>query len=388
MDKTIAPSRPNWLALAAAVLFLPACSLFGDKEPLLEPAELTDINPQVALEELWSTRIGSGNGEKYTQLAPVASGDNLFAADVRGRVVAVNRHNGDDLWEVDVEANLTGGVGAGYGLVLVGSEEGEVIALSAADGSQRWRSTVSSEVLAAPQVNGQVVLVQSTDDNLHALDPETGERRWTYDNTVPVLTLRGTSRPLLGDNLVVAGFANGKLVGLNAANGQLVWEYRVGIPTGDSELERIVDIDGELAAAGDTVYAASYQGRVSAVDAQTGVSRWDRDTSSHRGVGVDEEQVYLVDADGQLHALNRYSSQPVWQQDGLKHRGLTTPVVIGSSVVVGDFEGYLHLLAVGSGDFVGRVQLDSSGIRSRPLVLGDTLYVMSNGGRLAALRLN
>ncbi len=388
MDKTTTPTWRTWLALAAGVLLLPACSLFGGKEPLLEPAELNDINRVVALEELWSTRVGSGNGKKYTQLVPVVSDDNLYAADVKGRVIAVNRHNGDYLWEVDVEASLSGGVGAGYGLVLVGTEEGEVIALGAGDGSQRWRATVSSEVLVAPQTNGRVVLVQSTDDNLHALDPETGERRWTYDSTVPVLTLRGTSRPLVGESLVVAGFANGKLVGLNADTGQPVWEYRVGIPTGDSELERIVDIDGELAASGDTVYAASYQGRVSAVDAETGVSRWDRDTSSYRGVGVDDEQVYLVDADGHLQALNRYSSQPVWQQEGLKHRGPTTPVVIGSSVVVGDFEGYLHLLAVSSGDFVGRVQLDASGIRSRPLVMGDTLYVMSNGGRLAALRVN
>lgn len=376
------------LLAAGMALVVSGCSIFSDGSKVNPPTPLEDFEAHVRLDVLWDTRVGRGNGDDYIQLVPAITGQAIFAAEARGRVIAMDRRSGERIWKTDIDSQVTGGVGAGLGLVLLGTEDGEVVALSATDGSETWRRQLSSEVLTPPQINAGIVLVQSMDDNLHALNPETGEILWVYDNSVPVLTLRGTSRPLLLDDLVVAGFANGKLLALDAKNGQQLWEYRVGIPTGDSELERMVDVDGDLAYADRTVFAASYQGRVAAVDVNSGVTRWDREVSSYLGMSVGGENLYVVDDAGYLMALDRQTSNRIWKQEGLAYRQLTMPVALGPLVVVGDAEGYLHLLLSNTGTVVGRTRIDSSGIRSRPIVRGDTVYVMSNKGRLTAYQLN
>lgn len=387
MRSSITWWQRSLLAVSVAML-VSACSIFSDGSKVNPPTPLEDFEQHVSLDVLWDTRVGRGNGDDYIQIVPAITGQAIFAAEARGRVVAMDRRNGERIWKTDIGSEITGGVGAGFGLVLLGTEDGEVVALSATDGSETWRRQLTSEVLAPPQINQSIVLVQSMDDNLHALNPESGEIVWVYDNSVPVLTLRGTSRPLLLEDLVIAGFANGKLLALDAENGQQLWEYRVGIPTGDSELERMVDVDGDLAYADRTVFAASYQGRVAAVDANSGVTRWDREVSSYLGMSIGGDYLYVADDAGYLMALDRQTSNRVWKQEGLAYRQPTMPVALGPLVIVGDAEGFLHLLLSNTGTVVGRTRIDSSGIRSRPIVRGDTVYVMSNKGRLAAYQLN
>ncbi len=377
------------LQLAALALLLTGCGLLGGGENLTEPTELTEITPQVQFKKLWSTRAGSGNGEKYMRLSPALSGDLLIVADTDGRVQGLDRSNGNVRWRSDLDTRLSGGVGAGSGLAVVGSPDGLVYALDVATGEPRWQARVSSEVLAPAVVTGDTVVVQSMDDHLHAFSATDGTSRWVFDNEVPILTLRGTSRPVILGDLVVAGFANGKVAGIDLQTGQLRWDYRVGIPHGESELERMVDIDGDLLLDGETVYAASYQGRVSAVHALTGVSRWDRDASSYQGLGAGLTSLFMADQDGIVEALDQRTAEVVWTQAGLKFRRVTAPVTIGDHVVVGDFEGYLHALSYRDGAFTGRTQLHNSGIRSRLLVDdGGVLYVMANDGQLAAYTLN
>lgn len=370
------------------VSILSGCAIFSDGSKINPPTPLEEFEAHVTLDPLWDAKIGRGNGKDYIQIVPAITGQAIFAAEARGRVVSMDRRNGNQIWKTDIGSDITGGVGAGEGLVLVGTNDGEVVVLSASDGSELWRRQLSSEVLAPPQVNSDIVLVQTMDDNLHALSPGSGEPLWVYDNSVPVLTLRGTSRPVLLEDLVIAGFANGKLLALDAKTGQQLWEYRVGIPTGDSELERMVDVDGDLAVADRTVFAASYQGRVAAVDVNSGVIRWDREVSSYLGMSVGGEYLYVANDEGHLMALDRQTSNRVWKQESLAYRQPTTPVALGPLVVVGDAQGYLHLLLSNTGTVVGRTRIDSSGIRSRPVVLGDTIYVMSNKGRLTAYQLN
>ncbi len=376
------------LALSSLLVTVAGCGLLGSDDKIAAPTELTDITAQVEFRELWAIRAGSGNGDKYMRLSPAVIGDLLVVTDADGRVQAVERSSGEQRWSTELDARISGGVGAGQGLVVLGSHDGSVYVLEADTGVLRWEARVSSEVLTSAVMTGDKVIVQSMDDNIHAFSAETGESLWVFDNEVPILTLRGTSQPLVRDDLLVAGFANGKVAGIDLQNGQLRWEYRVGIPSGESELERMVDIDGDLLLADDTVYAASYQGRVSAVHVTTGVSRWDRNASTYQGLSLGEQNLYMADQDGVVEALNRRTSDPVWKQEGLKHRRLTAPVTLGERVVVGDYQGYLHVLSPQDGAFIGRTKLHSSGIRSRMLVADNVLYVMANSGHLAAYQIN
>ncbi len=269
--------------------------------------------------------------------------------------------------------------------MLVGTLRGEVLALDVSTGEERWRSQVSSEVLAAPAVNGDIVLVQTQDDRLIALEMDTGAQRWSYESSPAVLTLRGTGAPLLTNQLAVAGLSSGKVVALDTRRGLPVWEQRVAIPQGRSELERVVDIDGGLLLSGGTLYVTSYQGRAAALELESGRVLWQRDASSYSGAALGYGSVYLSLADGTVEGIDERSTTALWRNESMARRQLSAPAVFSSYVVVGDIEGYLHLLSQVDGRFVARERIDSSGVRARPVVEGDWLYAFGNDGKLVAL---
>ncbi|MHC2145596.1 outer membrane protein assembly factor BamB [Pseudomonas sp. PSXD-163] len=375
----------GWKHAAVLTLAILAAGCSSNSKKELPPAELTKFTEEVVLKKQWSRSIGDGQGESFNMLVPAIENDRIYAADVTGVVMAMDRNTGDVAWKKDLELPVSGAVGVGYGMVMLGTLRGEVIALDASTGEQRWRSRVTSEVLAPPATNGDVVVVQTQDDRVIGLDASTGDRRWIYESTPAVLTLRGTGAPIVTNHLAVAGLSTGKVVALDTRNGVPVWEQRVAIPQGRSELDRVVDIDGGLLLSGGTLYVTSYQGRVAGLDLESGRVLWQRDASSYTGVAQGFGNVYVSLASGTVEGIDERSSSALWSNDSLARRQLSAPEVFSSYVAVGDLEGYLHLLSQVDGRFVGRERIDSDGLRARPLVVGDTIYVYGNSGKLEAL---
>ncbi len=347
------------------------------------PAPLVEFTPLVNVRQGWSERFGKGADEQFLKLEPVVINDRVYVAERRGKVAAFSVAEGKRLWETDTGAAIAGGPGVGDGMVLVGTSGGEVLALSEADGRQLWRARAPSEVLAAPQAAQGVVVVHSGDGNLIALNAADGKKLWSYDRGAPVLSLRGTSPPLMIKDRVIVGFDNGVLAALDLKTGQVEWETTIAVARGRNDLERIVDIDTQPVLRDGTLYVASFQGRVAAVDLDNGQILWNRDLSSYAGVGVDDKNVYVTAADGTMWALDRETGASVWKQEKLKARTSTAPAAMGSYVVVGDVEGYLHWLRREDGQFAARVQVDKSRLIAPPIVIGGQLLVYSSGGTLA-----
>ena len=349
-----------------------------------EPVELQKINEQVKLKSRWSRGVGDGQGDGLYKINPVLVDDSIFVASAEGKLASVDPETGRVRWKSNLDLALSGGVGHHRDSLFVGASEGLVMRLSADSGEEIWRTVVSGEVLSAPQGDGRYVVAQSYDGKLMGFDYETGEIRWTYTSDVPVLTLRGTGTPMiLGDN-AIAGFADGKVVAINLRSGNVAWEARVAIPQGRSEIERIVDVDGTMALQGSELYAASYQGRLAAIDTRSGRRLWQRNVSSVSGVAVGFGNVYVADDDGTVSAFLRNGQGVRWQNIDLGFRELSRPTPVNSYVATVDFEGYLHLLSQVDGEIVGRTKVDSSGARADMIARGNRLFVYANDGTLKA----
>jgi outer membrane protein assembly factor BamB len=361
--------------------------ILGGEDNANPPAPLVEIEAPIPLEKLWDTSVGVGDDEQFINLVPAIDGDQLFIADRQGRVVALDVETGKQRWSVKTDVAVSAGPGVGEGLVLVGTSNAEVLALSAVDGTELWKADVSSEVLAVPQIDLDKVIVQTVDGNVTALDAEDGEQLWINDRSIPVLTLRGTSTPAVQHGLVVVGYANGKLAALSAEQGFEVWETSISIPKGSSEIDRMVDIDGDPIIVGGAVYVTTYQGRVAVVDIQNGNPGWTMDMSSSVGLGVDFSQVYVTDDKSHVWALSRSTGASEWKQEELDNRGLTAPEPYEDYILLGDIEGYVHLLSRYDGHVAARVKIDGRGISARPLVRDGVFYVYGNSGKLAAYRL-
>lgn len=373
----------------ALALFLSSCSnlnpmnWFSDEE-VNPPTPLVAIDRQVSLRQEWSVNIGNGQGNNYTEITPSIDSGVIYAAGEDGNVAAVDISSGEIIWRTRLDAIVTGGVGAGQGLVMLATEDAELLALAQSDGSIKWRQAVSSEVLSAPQTNGDIVVAQTVDDKLVALDAESGERRWIYETTQPTLTLRGSSKPEIVSGSVIAGFSNGTLVAVAADDGVYQWEERVAIPEGEYDIDRVIDVDGDLLLDGGRVLASSYQGNLMAFEISSGRIVWRMEASSYHGMAQGFGNIYYCDDKSQVNAIRDNSNDVVWENVALLNRKITAPTAIGNYVAVADLEGYVHLLSQVDGRIVGRAQADSKGVRSNLLSHNGRLYVFGNSGKLSA----
>ena len=371
------------LALSAAVL-LAGCGLFGDDDEELEPAELIDFETKVPVKRLWSTRIGGDAEFLRVALRPVGDGNRIYAASINGNVVALDPENGKQVWRNKLDIGLSSGPGVGEGLVVVVATDGFVIALSADDGTERWRAYISGESLATPLVYDEWVVVQTVDNKLTALSIFDGTERWSLEQSTPALTMRGSTSPLNVGQNVVTGFDNGRVMAINLESGDIEWDSMLAPPSGRSDLDRLSDIDGDIAVVGQDLYASGYQGRIASLAAESGQVLWARELSTYAGVSADWNNVYSTLQNGELIALNRRSGTELWRQSALLRREPTVPVSFRMTVVVGDLDGYLHFFSNVDGEPAARVRAGKSAIVSTPLVMADRLFVQSDDGKVSA----
>ncbi|MCB5184153.1 outer membrane protein assembly factor BamB [Methylobacillus gramineus] len=345
------------------------------------PAELVDFKATLQPKIVWSARVGEAGDADFT---PATEEGFVYAASGTGEITKVDAMKGKQVWRINVGEKLSGGVGLGNNLVLVGTPKGYVLAYDQA-GKLLWKSKVSSEVLSAPQVDNGVVVVRCGDSRIFGLNAKDGARKWVYERATPTLSLRSSAGVVISDGAVYAGFAGGKLVALRADDGKIVWEASVAQPKGTTEIERIADITSLPVVDGSLVYAAAYQGRVAAVERTTGRVSWNRDISSYTGIGAEDARVYVSHATGAVFALDYSSGRTFWRQADLKNRLLSAPLPMGGVVAVGDVEGYIHFMERDDGSFVGRIRTEESPIMAQPVALGTNGFLVQTrkGGLFA-----
>jgi outer membrane protein assembly factor BamB len=370
--------------LLGASLWVAGCGAFGDKDDELEPMELSAINETVNIRRVWNADLGGDAEYQRVALRPAGDGNRLYAAGSGGNVSAFEPESGKRLWQANLDTPLTAGPGVGEGVVVVVSREGHVIALEASDGSERWRAKLEAESLARPLIKDETVIVQTIDNRLEAFSIFDGRARWSLQRSAPSLTVRGSSSPVAVGTVAIAGFDSGRLVAVDIDTGTEVWDTLLSPPQGRSDLDRLSDIDGELAVVGQDLYASGYNGRLAAIASESGQILWSREISSLEGVAADWNNLYTVRDDGEIVALDRRNGAEAWRDDSLLRRELTLAIPFGSTVVVGDLEGYMHFFSTLDGQPVARKQLGNKAISSDPYVIANRLYVQSDSGVLGA----
>lgn len=355
--------------------------LFGPeaKDP---PIALVDFKQSASAKVIWHASVGKSEAYDFS---PALDKSAIFAASADGTIVRLDAASGQQVWRIASGEKLSGGVGAGENLVLVGTPKGMVLAFDQ-NGKALWKSRVSSEVLSAPKVAGGVVVIRSGDSRIFGLDAVDGKRKWVYERATPTLSLRSSAGVVLDGGAAYVGFAGGKLVAIKADDGKVLWEAAVAQPKGSTEIERIADITSLPVVDGRMVYAVAFQGRVAGVDRMSGRVLWNRDISSYTGLGAGNGRVYVAHSGGAVYALDYNGGKTYWRQGGLLNRQLSAPLSMGSYLTVGDLEGYLHFLAREDGAFVARVQTEGSAIMPQLLDLGDsTVLAQTRGGSLYAV---
>ena len=372
----------------AGMLILAVLAGCSTSDTFEQPAPVPEISSSVGLEPVWSMGVGDGHDDKFLYLAPLNTGDRLYVASADGEVYAVGSENGEVFWSRDLDEQISAGVGGDQGNLYVVSRDAELMALSREDGSALWEQPLPNEVLASPQSNGRLVVAQTIDGKVLAFDTATGEEAWQYDSDVPVLSIRAAASPLVGADLVLASLANGKLMALSTETGQPIWQYEVGQPQGRTELERLVDVAGEPLILESAAMIVGYQGKLALVDLQTGQEIWSRPASSLQSPMIGNGNIFVAGANGDITAYRGSDRRELWVQDKLSWRQPTQPVVFEDYLLIGDFEGYIHMLSLEDGSLVGQLEFDDEGLRVPfQRLQNGNLLVYGNSGKLSVLKL-
>ena len=371
--------------IAALLLLIPAAACSSDSYKLAKDAAvLSDFKQTAKLETRWDKDVGSAGNNI---LLPAVTKDAVYVANARGKVSRLNRQTGNRVWRIDCGFTVAAGVGAGGGLVLVGGVKGELAAFSE-DGKLRWQTQVSSEVLDAPLIAEGIVVVRTADGRVSGLSAADGKRLWLYERATPALIVRSHAGEVIRGDTVYAGMAGGKLAAIGLGSGIVIWEAIVAQPRGNTELERISDITSAPVADEERVCAVAFQGRIACFGLAQGNLLWSRDISSDAGLALHQNFLYVTDDKGVVSALDKSSGSSVWKNDKLSLRRTSAPFVLGDHIVVGDYEGYLHVLKAEDGSFEARLKTDGSPIMAAPVELDGGFLAQTANGRLYSVALH
>jgi len=349
----------------AALLIAAGCSKDKDVEP---PAVLVDFPAKLPVKKLWGEGVGGGKKQLVLRLGLGPAIDNgvVYAGSHQGLLVAVSLDSGHQLWTKKLKLPLSAGPGA--------------------TGRELWRSQVNSELLSAPAISDKVVVMRSVDGRLHGFDAHNGKALWSVEQQVPRLSLRGTATPIIAKEVAISGFDNGKVMAVSLTTGDTVWDTALASPHGRTELDRLVDVDSAVRAVGDNVFATGFQGRTAMLALDSGQLWWGHDMSSYRGLAVDDDNLYVTQSDGIVVALRQRDGSELWRNNKLKLRRLSAPVLTSTAVAVADFQGYIHWLDKNTGELVARERIAKQRVSNPPVADGDTIVVLTDGGKLAAYR--
>lgn len=361
--------------LVGLLALLSACS--SVEKP--KPTALGASPELLAVRKAWSSTIG----EMSFPLAVVGVGSEVAVASSGGTLAVLDARTGQDIWRSSLGEALSAGVGFDGKRFAVVTRTNSLVVLGG--GKEQWRSSLGTSVVTPPLVAGGRVFVLGSDRTVYAFDGASGRILWQQQRSADALVL---SQPglftALGDTLVVG--IGGRMVGMNPLNGSVRWELPVATSRGSNEVEKLIEISAGVARDGQQLCVRAYQHSVACVDTNKPVLQWSKTSAGFTGLAGDSDTVFGVDSQGGIHAYRRSTGDTLWSSNYLHYRQLTAPVVVGRSVVIGDADGNVHLLAKQDGSVLTRLTTDGSGVAAVPALVAQTLVVVTQRGGVMGFR--
>ena len=365
----------RFLGLACAVALVSALGACSSDKPT--PTPLETYTPAIAARQVWSARVAS---VKFA-LGIVARDGQFIVAGSDGGVVALQADTGRELWRGQAGKTLAAGVGSDGRFAAVVSNDNTLIVLDR--GKALWTAALASRTATPPLVAGERVFVVGVDRAVHAFDALDGRRLWRFQrNTEPLTLAHPAVLASYKDTLLVGQGA--VLIGLDPTKGTVRSEVALTPPRGTNEVERLNDLVGPLLRVGDSVCARAFQTGLGCVDMARNTLRWTRNGGGVQALGGDAELVFGADSSDRVSAWRAANGELAWTHDRLIHRALSAPLALPKAMVIGDFEGYVHLLSRDEGRTLQRLATDGSAVVGPPVLSGNTFLVATRSGGLFA----
>ncbi len=341
---------------------------------------VASVGPQPAT--LWVVKLKNERPFKKfrTQYATPTVVDNTLYIGSTGRhITAIDRIHGKKIWRAEVKGPVYGGIAVQGGTLYFGDGKGYVYAMDAAKGGILWHYETGSDIMCTPVVEGGLVYFTTMSGHLLAIDQITGAKRFQTPRRTSTgeFTIRGSSSPVQWKNRIISGFADGSIAAFDISSGAVIWEKRL------SNLSQpMQDVDSTPLLIGDTVVAGSSDGNLYALRADTGATQWVVAIGTPNDILYQDGTLYAVGR-GILYAISPSSGATLWKQF-LSTQEASSPAKLHELIFIISTNEKGYWLNATDGQVVHK-RFMGKGSFSRPLVVDNTLYILTNSGNLYAL---
>ncbi len=381
------------IVMLAGVVLLSGCqgkqakeSLWGVYQEPIKSQPLPKDSGANELKVLWSEKIGSGASTGFALLKPAYYNGNLYIANRAGEIYCFDSATGDQYWKQNLAIPIFSAIAVNDNVAVVTHDNGDVTALNANNGEIVWTTAIKRQISAVPAVGSGRVLVRTADGLIIGLDRQQGSIVWQIKKITPGLSVHGDSTPVITGDAVLIGLSNGKLIANNVINGRDYWEVEISFIRGQNELERLTDSDTVPIIKGSTVYTATYQGNVIALQLQDATVKWRTKISTRLAMASSQNYLFITGELGEIIALNINDGSIAWQQPAFQGHGMSQPVILKDRVIVGDARGRIHTLDMVTGELVQSKKVVSGAVISI-ITENSQLTVFSSAGHLSTLTL-
>jgi outer membrane protein assembly factor BamB len=315
----------------------------------------------------------SGNLNRNFSLASYEQ--NIYAPVVNGKIFSINYFDNQLKWTYKHSSSISSGIFANDEYIYFSDVEGYVCSLNVF-GKLQWKKFVG-EILSPPLTVEDLVYVKTTNNIVYALNEIDGSEAWTYNLSPSSLTLRSWGGLSFSDNKLFIGTSSGRLTAIDAKTGLLIWETTYSQPKGPSDIERANDTTSTPIVDDFFVYTVSSDGNVAVISKSDGSIVWSRALSSFFGLAVDKKNIYITHNSGSIYSLDKQSNNVLWRNNKLAGRDSSKPYLFDNYILVSDYEGYLHVLDKESGEFLSRLKVADS-ILTEPIIIDNSLIIIAD----------
>ena len=377
------------ILLSIFLIFTSSCStlaFWSDDldEDIINPVALQSIQNEYPIYQEWKKSFKGENSLGSFKLSFYSG--NMIIADPKGNITSSNPQSGKINWKINLDRELAAGVASGYGKLIVSDVNGFVIAIDFETQDIIWEKNIGGEVLSNTLVSASLILVKNSVGELVALSASSGEKKWSFRSQLPALTVRGTGEPIIENGIVFSSFDNGRLGAFQLDTGFFLWDAPISFVEGSSELENLIDGDSAPILAKQLIFATNYQGNLTAFDIAQKRPVWNANASSFHSPVVANNMIMVIQDNGSILSFSMTNLAPSWTSEEYLRRELSNGAAYKNMMIVGDLEGYVHVINPLTGITLGRKKVSRNPIMSI-VTFREFAYVIDQESNIVAIKL-
>lgn len=305
------------------------------------------------------------------------NGVRLYIADGSGEMTAYSLEDGRELWQFSDGGTSHAGATVSNEILYYGTSQGRLISRNATSGELLWSIDLGASIETSPTIAGGRLFVQLRNHQIFALDATTGKILWAYKRSVPLLTtLQRASRPVVWQNKIYVGFADGSVAAFNVEEGVMLWERKI------SNGDKFVDVDMSPTFFNNQLWIGSSSNDVHVLEPKTGRTlRTLNFSSSHQPLRYGDALIFGT-TNGEVVGVN--SNGKTVMKFKVSDNQISSVTNWKSGYVVTDVEGRVFFVDGQEGNILWSHHLGhaASGIFATPATGPGRLALLSSRNRL------